>query len=427
MIKLLIIVIVWYQLILCYSHSAYLHIPFCRRRCYYFNFNIIAIGDNQKAQESASIEYCDLFKRDIRSTVLSNKDSYSLGTFTSTSSASSKLETVYFGGGTPSLMTIDCLKDVLSTLDNDIGIASNAEITLEMDPGTFDKTKLLQLKDIGINRISLGVQSFDDDILRKCGRAHTNKDTLNALSVLNDCGFENYSIDLISSLPYLTLDAWYNTLQKAKGSGCSHISVYDLQVEDNTAFGRWYKPGIFPMPSDEVSAAMYKLAVKELTQADYEHYEVSNYAKDGKRSRHNQKYWNLQPFYGFGLGAASFLYDKRITRPSKMADYKKWIESIENEGYKNSVPISINSDDQVNSVDILDFIMLSLRTKDGLKLQQLSERYGLDKTEKVFRSLEPYIKNNLVVCDDKRNVRLSDPEGFMLSNEVISSVFAVLD
>jgi oxygen-independent coproporphyrinogen-3 oxidase len=409
------------------SHSVYIHIPFCRRRCYYCNFNIVTIGDSHKAQEDASMEYTNILKREIKSTLLSTKDSYSSGIFTSLSSSSSKLDTIYFGGGTPSLMSINCLKDILQTLDNDIGINKNAEITLEMDPGTFDRTKLLQLKDIGINRISLGVQSFDDDILRKCGRAHTNKDTLNALSVLNDCGFENYSIDLISSLPYLTLDAWYNTLQKAKGSGCSHISVYDLQVEDNTAFGRWYKPGIFPMPSDEVSAEMYKLAVKELTKADYEHYEVSNYAKDGKRSRHNQKYWNLQPFYGFGLGAASFLYDKRITRPSKMADYKKWIESIENEGYKNSVPISIDSDEQINSVDILDFIMLSLRTKDGLKLEQLSERYGLDKTEKVFRSLEPYITNNLVVCDDKQNVRLSDPEGFMLSNEVISSVFAALD
>lgn len=427
MMMLLIILLLYCSLIYdCDSHSAYLHIPFCRRRCYYCNFNIIAIGDNQKAQEDASIEYTNLLKREIKRTALTTKDSYSSGTFT-LQTPSSRLETVYFGGGTPSLMSSDSIKDILNTLDNEIGIDSNAEITLEMDPGTFDKTKLRQLQDIGITRISLGVQSFDDDILRKCGRAHSNKDTLNALSLLNDCGFENYSIDLISSLPYLTLEAWHHTLQKATASGCSHISVYDLQVEDNTAFGRWYKPGIFPMPTDDISADMYKLAVSELTSADYEHYEVSNYAKEGKRSRHNQIYWNLQPFYGFGLGAASFLYDKRITRPSKMATYQQWIQTIENNGYNNTVPCIEDSDDQINTVDILDFIMLSLRTKDGLALQKLSQKYGFEKTEKVVKSLEPYIKNSLVVYNEQQSIRLSDPEGFMLSNEIISSVFAAID
>jgi oxygen-independent coproporphyrinogen-3 oxidase len=171
---------------------------------------------------------------------------------------------------------------------------------------------------------------------------------------------------------------------------------------------------------------MYKLAVKELSQANYEHYEVSNYAKQGFRSRHNQIYWNLQPFYGFGLGAASFLYDNRFTRPSKLQDYKDWIQSIEKNGYKNTVCCNNPSDDQINSVDILDFVMLSLRTKDGLNLEQLTQRYGIEKTEKVIKSLNPYITNNLVEHKEK-SINLSDPEGFMLSNEIISSVFAALD
>ena len=412
-----------------YSHSVYIHIPFCRRRCYYCNFNIITIGDSNNAQEKASIEYTELLKREIKSTLLKTKDSYSLGYFTYPS-ALSKLETIYFGGGTPSLLSTNCIKDILNTLNNEIGIDKNAEITLEMDPGTFDKNKLLELKNAGITRISLGVQSFDDEILKKCGRAHTNKDTLFALSLLNDYEFDNYSIDLISSLPYLSLQSWYNTLQKAITSGCSHISVYDLQVEDKTAFGRWYQPGVFPMPSDELSAEMYKIAVQELTNSNFEHYEVSNYAKQGKRSRHNQIYWNLQPFYGFGLGASSFLYNKRISRPSKMNEYKDWIQKIEFEGYKNNAILNNNDDSNEdegnNTVDILDFVMLSLRTRDGLKLNQLRQMYGIEKYNKVIKSLQPYVKNNLVTIIDDKSISLSDPEGFMLSNEIISSIFAAL-
>ena len=425
---ILLLSLLTFIVILVNSHSAYIHIPFCRRRCYYCNFNIITIGDSNNAQEVASIEYSELLKREIKSTVLKTKDSYSVGSFTYPS-ASSKLETIYFGGGTPSLLSTNCIRQILDTLDNEIGIDSNAEITLEMDPGTFDKKKLLELNHAGITRISLGVQSFDDEILKKCGRAHTNKDTVFALSLLNDYGFDNYSIDLISSLPYLSLETWYNTLQKAITSGCSHISVYDLQVEDKTAFGRWYQPGVFPMPSDELSAEMYKIAVKELTNSKFEHYEVSNYAKQGKRSRHNQIYWNLQPFYGFGLGASSFLYDKRFSRPSKMNDYRDWVQMIECEGYKNTAILADNNsdeDDGNNTVDILDFVMLSLRTADGLKLNQLRQKYGIEKYNKIMKSLQPYVKNNLVTIVDDKSISLTDPEGFMLSNEIISSVFAAL-
>ena len=150
---LLFLLISSYLWIKCDSHSAYLHIPFCRRRCYYCNFNIITIGDSTKAQDEASAVYTELLKREIKGTVLSTKDSYSSGTFT-LPNASPRLDTIYFGGGTPSLMSIDCIHDILQTLDNEIGIASNAEITLEMDPGTFDKNKLIQLREIGITRIS---------------------------------------------------------------------------------------------------------------------------------------------------------------------------------------------------------------------------------------------------------------------------------
>lgn len=155
------------------------------------------------------------------------------------------------------------------------GLSDDCEITLEVDPGTFDESFLQAVHSLGVNRLSVGIQSFDDDVLKKCGRAHTAAQAIDAIEKIHRSAINNFSIDLISSLPFLTLDKWESTLRAATDTGSTHMSIYDLQVEDKTAFGRWYSPGVFPLPGDAESAEMYRAGVRTLTAAGYEHYEAS--------------------------------------------------------------------------------------------------------------------------------------------------------
>ena len=361
------------------------------------------------------------------------------------------------------------IDEILSELRSTVGLAHNAEVTLEMDPGTFDLDKLTQLSAAGITRLSLGIQSFDSTILEKCGRAHTVDDVARALKLVMSSDFkDNFSIDLISSLPGLSIDLWKNTLECAAASGCSHISVYDLQVEDKTAFGRWYSPGVFPLPSDEESARMYCMAAEILKPSGFEHYEVSNYAKPSKRSQHNQRYWKCKSTWGFGMGAASFIANNRYTRPDRMADYAKWVDTLEIKGFKESTVTAeddeedqgkfdasdidndgrlVVSDEIVNGgdvTDILEVVMLALRTSDGLNLNELAELYGKVSVEKVLQAVLPFRDQGLIEIKEvveestlingqvmpslsvTKTVCLTDPQGFLLSNDIISSVFVEL-
>jgi len=388
--------------------NAYIHIPFCRQRCYYCNFAVQIVGQRPATQENSSKEYTEILLRDIEH---DTKQHLRLV---------EPLQTIYFGGGTPSIMNDYDVYRILKKLDDLIGIDKNCEITFEMDPGTFTKNKLEKLVEYGVNRVSLGVQSFNENILKACGRAHSEYDNMNAISMLNDAGLENYSIDLISSLPTLTLDLWESTLDTAMKVNPKHISIYDLQIEDKTAFGKWYQPGVFPLPTEEVSVEMYKLAVNKLTkQSDYEHYEVSNYSKNGYRSKHNQIYWKCLPSFGFGMSAASFINNQRYTKPSSMLEYNSYVNNL------------VNSTIQVGTIqeefpDILDVVMLALRTKDGLDLNQIIQNYSVNDSKKIVKSLQKYIDSSLVLHDpETNNVRLTDPGGFLLSNEIISTVFAV--
>lgn len=322
-----------------------------------------------------------------------------------------------------------------------------------MDPGTFDLEKIQNLKMLGINRISLGVQSFDDEILKACGRVHRTVDTYNSLQYISQADVMNYNIDLISSLPYLTLPKWVDTLDEVLRTNCQHVSVYDLQIEENTAFGRWYSPGVFPIPSEDTAVLMYETAVTKLTSDNnFEHYEISNYAKLNKRSRHNQKYWQCKPTWGFGMSAASLSADGyRFSRPKQLVLYRDWInelmfkESSEGlEGISSKDMILQNVLTQQNQIDIFEAVMLSLRTKDGLNLREIGLSYGNSLVDTIWNALKLYIANGFVDVvqtemmeiesiigsntkpDSVIGLRLTDPKGFLISNEIISSVFACL-
>lgn len=331
------------------------------------------------------------------------------------------------------------VSSVLETLTAKFGIREDAEISMEMDPGTFDAEKMRETVVLGVNRVSLGVQAFQEELLRACGRAHGVKEVHEAIAVVKSCGVRNWSVDLIASLPHQTRDMWEETLTLTVEAQPTHVSVYDLQIEQGTKFGRLYSPGEFPMPSETQSAEFYKMASRMLGDANYNHYEISSYCKSGYECKHNLTYWKNKPFYAFGLGSASFIGGLRFSRPKKVNDYFNFVQNLENGLVNTSVDGQIHGKDTA-----MDVVMLSLRTSQGLDLKCFQESFGSSVVLSLLEVYKPYVESGLVVCldehrksirvDDLNNaerrvayIRLSDPEGFLLSNELIALAFGVID
>ena len=218
----------WAQAQAAAPRGAYLHIPFCRRRCFYCDFPVKVVGDRVSTQRRETEAYVALLLREVTAAAAQSNDLHP------SAAPPEPLDTVYFGGGTPSLLAPAQVEALLSQLDGTFGLARDCEVTLEMDPGTFDLPALRAFQRAGVTRVSMGVQSFSDATLRACGRAHSAHEALLAVQHLHAAGLENFSIDLISSLPGVDLPAWRDTLDQAVATGCAHVSVYDLQVEDRT-------------------------------------------------------------------------------------------------------------------------------------------------------------------------------------------------
>jgi len=345
------------------------------------------------------------------------------------------LQTVFFGGGTPSLLSVGQLEQILQTLDQQFGIAASAEISIEIDPGTFDLAQLQGYQATGISRVSLGLQAFQPELLQVCGRSHTANDVYTAVELIHQANISNFSLDLISGLPHQTLEQWQESLSKAIALQPTHLSVYDLIVEPVTAFGRQYKPGAKPLPSDEMTAQMYRLADQVLSIAGYDHYEISNYARSGYQCRHNRVYWENRSYYGFGMGAASYVQGGRFTRPRTRREYFRWVEElVENEG-------AIACPQTPAPERLLDTLMLGLRLAEGLRLTDLAQQFGVAAVDQILLTLKPYFRQGWVELFDTEtcclvepnfllnqlsptfSLRLTKPEGFLFSNTVLTALF----
>lgn len=386
--------------------AAYVHIPFCRRRCYYCDFPISVLGDRLRGEGSGTVtQYVDWLCQEIGATP----------------AGSAPLSTVFFGGGTPSLLSVDQLGRILSTLADRFGLDSQAEISMEMDPGTFDLAQVQGYQNWGVNRISLGVQAFQTPLLTACGRTHTAADIDQAVEFLATAGISNVSLDLISGLPGQTEADWRDSLDRAIALSPQHLSVYDLTIESETAFGHWYQPGNAPLPSDDHTAAFYRLAQRTLTAAGYDHYEISNYAQPGYRCRHNQVYWHNQPHYGFGMGATSYLAHRRVSRPRTLRAYHQWLETY------LSTPDLGEAPPMPETERLLDTLMVGLRLAAGVNLSQLQQSFGTEPVARVQAILSRYVSANWVqFAPDAAGdtwVRLQDPDGFLFSNVVLVALF----
>jgi oxygen-independent coproporphyrinogen-3 oxidase len=377
--------------------AAYLHIPFCRRRCFYCDFPISVVGDRRHGGNSQAIEhYVDLLCQEIALTPAWGP----------------ALETVFFGGGTPSLLTPAQLSQLLDALDRRFGIAAGAELSIEMDPGTFDRQKAQDYWAAGISRVSLGAQAFQDELLAACGRTHRVADIEQSVDLLRSVGCDNLSLDLISGLPGQSLADWQTSLKRAIALAPEHLSAYDLVLEPTTVFGKRYEPGEAPLPTDDLTAALYRLASQVLRAAGYDHYEISNYARPGRQCRHNRIYWENQPFYGFGLGAASFLQGVRFSRPRTRQAYAQWLAA-------GALPEG-QPPDPLEALQ--EQLMLGLRLAEGINLETLAPDLALG----LVQILKPEQARGWVVGAEQR-LRLSDPEGFLFSNQVLSKLFAALE
>ncbi|KAJ0104838.1 hypothetical protein Patl1_18228 [Pistacia atlantica] len=334
--------------------AAYIHLPFCRKRCHYCDFPIVALGSSSGSTQTSHDDdprisnYIRLLCREINATKLG-------------------------------------WRSLAWNLD--------AEISMEMDPGTFDATKLKELMELGVNRVSLGVQAFQDGLLKSCGRAHGVKEVYEAIEIVKSCGVENWSMDLISSLPHQTPEMWEESLRLTIESQPDHVSVYDLQVEQGTKFGILYTPGEFPLPSETQSANFYRMASSMLSSVGYNHYEISSYCKDGFECKHNFTYWKNKPFYGFGLGSASYLGGLRFSRPRKMKEFVDYVQNLENG------VVDCCGSNQIDAKDLaMDVVMLSLRTARGLDLKSFGELFGRPAVHSLCRAYKPYMESGHVVC-----------------------------
>lgn len=382
--------------------SAYIHIPFCRRRCYYCDFPVSIVGDRLHGENSGTIShYVDALCQEI----------------THTNTSSELLKTIFFGGGTPSLLSVNQLQKIIDTLKLQFGIVNDAEISIEIDPGTFSLEQLQGYCVAGVNRVSLGVQAFQSELLKICGRSHTIEDIYSAIEIIRTVKVPSFSLDLISGLPHQTLAQWQDSLEQVVAIAPNHISIYDLQIEPGTAFNRYYQAGEQPLPTDDMTAQMYRTAQQVLTSAGYEHYEISNYAQLQHQCRHNSVYWHNQPYYGFGMGATSYVQGQRFTRPRKTQEYYQWVKDyIAANGVLNCLQTSSHE-------VLLETLMLGLRLSEGISLAILAQQFGVETVAKIWQCLQPYYQQGWVELVGTDQLRLTDPEGFLFSNTVLARLF----
>jgi oxygen-independent coproporphyrinogen-3 oxidase len=368
----------------------YVHIPFCSSRCSYCDF---ATGIYQSELAAA---YVFALAREIRSSAYNGAN----------------VDTIYFGGGTPSLLSPAQLDHLLSTLHDTFKIDAASEITLEINPGSADPEKLRAFRSLGINRASFGAQTFADAELAKLGRSHCAADTLKTFADLRRAGFANVSFDLIAGLPGQTLEGWRRNISQALELGPEHLSFYLLEVHSGTPLAEHIRRGIQPEPDDDLAGVMYQWMLEQASEAGYEHYEISNLCRPGFHSRHNVKYWIAEPYYGFGCSAHS--YDGQLRRWSNQRVVLKYVQMIE------SHQSPIVEEQQLTPADVrAEALFLGMRLMQGVDMHRYRESFGVDLRDEHGAELDRFCKAGLVEFDGDL-IRLTR-NGALLSNEVFAA------
>lgn len=366
----------------------YIHVPFCAQKCYYCDFNSYKINSNQKKEYLINIE------REMKFYKEEFKDKC--------------FDTVFFGGGTPSILTVDELQELVNNINENFNIKKDAEITIECNPGTINREKLEAMKKMGINRLSIGLQATQNYHLKSIGRIHTYEEFEKNYYDALDIGFENINIDLMYALPNQKTQEWKDTLDKIIKLNPSHISAYSLILEEGTKLYDMYQNKEFELLDEDTDINMYNYTIDTLKRHGYNQYEISNYSKEDLECKHNIIYWKCDKYLGLGPGASGFIGDTRYSNIEDICEYNKCI-------MQNIRPVS--EEIELTKKDkIEEFIFMGLRMNEGINVDIFKERFDTDFYDIYQEVMDKLIKRELVRFDGK-NISLTQ-KGREISNSV---------
>ena len=363
--------------------SAYVHIPFCTQICYYCDFSKVFIK-NQPVD--AYLEH-----------LIQETRSYEIG----------KLRTLYIGGGTPTALSAQQLAYLLTELPKVMDLSEVEEFTIEANPGDLDPDKIAVLKDSQVNRVSLGVQTFDNKMLKKIGRSHQEQDIYDNIRHLKQAGFDNISIDLIYALPGHTMDQVKENVAKAICLDIPHMSLYSLILENHTVFMNRMRRGKLPLPKEELEAEMFEYIIEELEKAGFEHYEISNFSKPGFESRHNLVYWDNAEYYGLGAGASGYVDGIRYKNHGPIRHYLEAVEAGKARITEEHLTLEEKMEEE---------LFLGLRKKTGVSKARFEEKFGVSFDQRYGQVVANLTEQGLLVPDDKQ-VRMTK-RGLFLGDTV---------
>lgn len=371
----------------------YLHIPFCKKACHYCDFHF-----------STSPQYKNEMLNALRNEIRLRKQYLS----------TEKIETIYFGGGTPSVLSADEIHSLIGDITSEFEVSGDAEITLEANPDDLNAQKVKELRQTPVNRFSIGIQSFFEEDLKWMNRAHSSKEAESSVKRVQDAGFENITADLIYGFPLLSDIKWEQNIQKLIDFQIPHISSYSMTVEPKTALASFIKKGKELPMNDSQSSGQFLTLISRLTEAGFEHYEISNFAKPGMYSRHNSNYWEGINYLGIGPSAHSFNGE---SRQWNIANNHRYIQEIQ----QNKIPAETEFLTKVNRIN--EYIMTSLRTSKGIDLDFIAKKFGSDYSDSIRKEIEVFLdKNWLKINDPKVNLSL---EGKLFADHIASELFII--
>lgn len=371
----------------------YLHIPFCIRKCSYCDFLSFSCSDNKVLSE-----YAVALMEEIR--------------IRSGDWCDKQVDSIFIGGGTPSLFSEWDIGKILDTVRDNFNVTDDAEITIEVNPATVSDEKLIRYLRKGINRLSIGVQSFENHVLNVLGRIHNKNDAFYCIQRAQKAGFENINIDIMFGIPEQTMKMWKDTVRQAIFLRPTHISLYSLQVEEGTEmYNKIYREGIFEPTAEEIDREMYHTALRMMRTAGYEHYEISNAALNGYKSRHNMKYWSYEEYLGLGLGASSYAGGVRFKNCDSMYEY---VQAIKNE----VAPIDAGSVEKYSPKEEMGiYTFTGLRKSEGIDLRHFQEVFGEEFFDIYDKEIVEKYKGKLILDGDRLFI---SEKGMDISNRIMA-------
>ena len=369
----------------------YLHIPYCKQACHYCDFHFSTQQDSKtQLVQALSLELA------LQKNYLGNE----------------VVETIYLGGGTPSLLNEKELGEIFHSIHTHFAVADNAEITLEANPDDLSLENLQAIRKVGVNRLSIGIQSFENDILKFLNRAHSAREAADCVTHARNAGFSNISIDLIYAIPGQNNDLWMKNIEQAIALSPEHISSYSLTIEEKTVFGNWFKKGKLKIESDEAAASQMEILMDLLGRAGYEHYEISNFCQPNFYSRHNSSYWKQKKYLGIGPSAHSY---NGSSRQYNIRNNSLYIQSLG----QGKIPFEMETLSRANLIN--EYLLTTLRTSWGCDLDYLAKHFCFDLSVDRKKEIDQFQLLGLI--EGKENVLVLTQKGKLLADKIAADLF----